>query len=137
MRGQRTPTKEVYQIMMSLVLTRNQAETARILGIPRQTVINVYNQHKDKPEFKKLEQEVKNDFVLKADGIINKALNRLDKELDSENTIPVNQLTTAIGTLYDKRALAQGDSTSNVKNNVEIDKDTRELLENVAKRLNG
>ena len=39
---------------------------------------------------------------------------------DEEEKIPVNNLSTVIGTLYDKRALAKGESTVNNKFEVDI-----------------
>ena len=59
--------------------------------------------------------EKKEEFADKASRIIDKALKRLERAIDEEEYIPVNQLTTAIGTLYDKRALARGESTENTK----------------------
>ena len=50
---------------------------------------------------------------------------RLEKEIaDDEKDIPINHLTTAIGTLYDKRALAKGEMTQNVgfATNFDLDK---------------
>ena len=47
-------------------------------------------------------------------------MDRLTKKLDSEDDIPVNQLTTAIGTLYDKKAMAQNGVVGNITPNVQI-----------------
>jgi hypothetical protein len=42
-------------------------------------------------------------------------LERIEKEvLDDEKDIPLNHLTTAMGTLYDKRALSRGETTQNI-----------------------
>ena len=60
----------------------------------------------------KLYQDEKEHFIETTTRLINKALGKLDEGLDKDN-IPINNITTAIGTLYDKRALARGESTSN------------------------
>lgn len=104
----------IYKIMASYAVTDNIAETSRQLGMAESTVRRVVNGNKDKPEFIALFNEQKAGFAEKASELIDLALTRLKNELeDQETKIPVNQLTTAIGTLYDKRALALGDSTEN------------------------
>lgn len=77
---------------------------------------------KDKPsdELDELRREKTKELIEgfsdKAAGIIELALERLEAELtDTEKNIPINHLTTAIGTLYDKCALARGESTENTK----------------------
>ena len=121
MRGKKTDNETIYKIMLSVFSTNNFSETARQLNLPVKTVEKIYKENKDKEEFTKLYQEKKEQFVEKADRIINKALNRLEEALDNkESNIPVNNLSTVIGTLYDKRALAKGESTVNNKFEVEI-----------------
>lgn len=120
-KGKKTDNETIYKVMLSYVVTRNYSETARNLDMPITTVEKIVKDNKDKDEFVKLCNEKKEEFVEKADKIINKALDRLDKELDNEEErIPVNNLSTVIGTLYDKRALAKGDPTSNEKFEVNI-----------------
>lgn len=102
--------------MTSWAITKNYSETARALNMSCNTVKDIVEREKDKPEFVKLLEEKQDEFAETATRIINKALKRLEQTIESEdNEIPVNQLTTAIGTLYDKRALAKGESTENTK----------------------
>ena len=111
-RGKNTPPEVVYQIMASWAITDNVNETAKQLGIAESTVRKIVKANKDKPEFAKLCEEKRNNFSKKADGIINKALNRLERDIDDENKdIPVNHLTTVIGTLTDKKLLLEGKPT--------------------------
>lgn len=111
-RGKNTPPEVVYQIMTSWAITDNVNETAKRLGIAESTVRKIVKANKDKPEFAKLCEEKRNNFSKKADGIINKALNRLERDIDDENKdIPVNHLTTVIGTLTDKKLLLEGKPT--------------------------
>ena len=58
--------------------------------------------------------------IFNYENILNKAINRLDRELDIQDTIPVNQLSTVIGTLYDKNRLEKGESTENTNQTIKI-----------------
>lgn len=127
-KGKKTNNETIYKIMVSMFKTNNFSETGRQLNIPQKTVEKVFKENKDKPEFAKLCEQKKEEFVDKATRLINKALDRLEKMLDDkEEKIPVNNLSTVIGTLYDKRALAQGNSTVNTEINIKMDKKVEEL----------
>lgn len=120
-KGKKTDNETIYKVMLSYITTRNYSETGRQLNLPESTVRKIIDDNKDKEEFATLCEQKRDEFIEKADKIINKALDRLDKELDNEeDKIPVNNLSTVIGTLYDKRALAKGDPTSNEKFEVNI-----------------
>lgn len=115
-RGKKTAPEVIYKVMTSYAVTGNILETARQLDMPEPTVRGIVMANKDKEEFKKLQEKKKEEFADKATRIIDKALKRLENAIENdEEYIPVNQLTTAIGTLYDKRALARGESTNNTK----------------------
>ena len=108
------------KVIASYALTNSYNKTAKEFGISDHTVkkiigdnANIYEQKKD-------------EFVDKASKIIDKALDKLEKELDKKN-IPVNNLTTVIGTLYDKRALAKGESTNNNTIRVTMSAEVKEL----------
>ena len=118
-KGKQTPPETIYKVMASFAVTNNLSETARAFQMPVATIKKIVDDNKDKPEFERLCNETKQEFVESADRIIKKALNRLETDLDDvEKVIPINHLTTAIGTLYDKRALAKGESTQN--ENIEV-----------------
>ena len=120
-RGKKPSPETIYQIMGSWAVTDSYSETARELGMAETTVIDIVKANKDKPEFVKLRDEKREDFSKSATRIIEKALKRLEKELDSDElNIPINHLTTAIGTLYDKRALAQGSATEKVEVQIKL-----------------
>ena len=115
MRGKKTSPEVIYKVMTSWATTDNYSETARELNLPMTTVEKIVKENRDNPEFVNLCDEKKKDFSEKASRIIDKALARLERIIDDEEeSIPVNQLTTAIGTLYDKRALSRGESTQNL-----------------------
>lgn len=120
-RGKKTSPEVIYRIMSSWAVTNNFKETSRELNLPVTTVKNIVDANKDKPEFVKLQNEKKEEFSKMADRLIQKAMERLEHRLDdTETDIPVNQLTTAIGTLYDKKALADGATTENVEINIKL-----------------
>ena len=127
-RGQKTDTETIYKIMISMFSTGNFNETSRQLDIPVNTVKNIYDNNIEKEEFVKLRTKKEDEFVEKASRIIDKALNRLERSLDEKNEkIPVNNLSTVIGTLYDKKALAKGDPTANTDIHIKMDKKVEEL----------
>ena len=67
-------------------------------------------------------------FIQTTTRLINKALGKLDEKLDEDNN-SLSNITTAIGTLYDKRALAKGESTSNENIIVQMSPEIKELSE--------
>ena len=114
-RGKKTSPEVIYQVMATWTITNNILDTAKRLDMPEPTVRGIVLANKDKEEYKKLQEEKKLEFSEKASRIIDKALDRLERAIeDDENYIPVNQLSTAIGTLYDKRALSRGETTQNI-----------------------
>lgn len=120
-KGKKTDNETIYKIMVSVFSTGNFSETSRQLNVPVGTVEDIYKRNIKKEEFAKLRKEKTEEFADKASIIIDKALKRLEEALDDkEEKIPVNNLSTVIGTLYDKRALAKGESTINNKFEVEI-----------------
>lgn len=120
-RGKKTSPEMVYKIMTSWAVTNNLKETAKNLDIPVSTVKSIVDNNKDKPEFVKLRNEKMDEFSAKASGIINKALKRLERDIeDDEKDIPINHLTTVIGTLFDKKALCDGNATEKVAIEVKL-----------------
>ena len=124
-RGKKTKPEDVYRVMVSYAITRNNMETSRQLGIPESTVRKIVEDNKDSDEFRKLCEEKQDEFAEKTSAIIDKLLERISKEVaDEEKDIPLNHLTTAMGTLYDKRALSKGEMTQNLgfATNFDLDK---------------
>lgn len=127
-RGKKTDNETIYKIMLSVFSTGNYSETARQLNIPQRTVEDIYKKNIEKEEFAKLRDKKQDEFADKATRIIDKALNRLEEALENkEEKIPVNNLSTVIGTLYDKRALAKGETTVNTGIKIVMDKKVEEL----------
>ena len=125
MRGKKTAPEDIYRVMTSYAITNNLSETARQTNIPFGTVKNIVDDNKNAEEFKRVQEEKREEFSEKASRIIDKLLERIENEvLDGEKEIPLNHLTTAMGTLYDKRALTNGEMTQNVgfATNLSLDK---------------
>jgi hypothetical protein len=121
-RGKKTDEQTIYNIMASYFDTRNYAQTGRDLGIPDTTVEKIVKEHLKDKEFVELWAKKKEDFATKADVIIYKAMDKLIQQLDNQENIPINQLTTAIGTMYDKKIVSQtgvlGNDTPSVQINI-------------------
>ena len=114
-RGKKTSPEVIYQVMMSWAVTNNYNQTAKELNMSYATVKDIVQRHKDDEQFVKLQAEKREEFADKASIVIDKALNRLVQQLDDEERdIPTHHLSTVIGTMYDKRALAKGEMTQNV-----------------------
>ena len=124
-RGKKTSPEDVYRVMTSYAITNNLSETARQTNIPFGTVKNIVDNNKNSDEFKKVQEEKRDEFSEKASVIIDKLLERITKEVDDEEKdIPLHHLTTALGTVYDKRALSKGEMTQNLgfATNFDLDK---------------
>ena len=120
-KGKQLDSQQIYNIMNSFFATRSYAQTGRDLEVPASTVEKIVKEHLNDKEFVELWAKKREDFSTKADIIIQKAMDRLIRELDSDKEIPVNQLTTAIGTMYDKKTLdinGIDNNTPNVQINI-------------------
>lgn len=165
MKGKKTDNETIYKIMISMFSTNNFNETARQLNMAESTVEKIYKENKDKEEFVKLCAKKKEEFVEKANRIIDKATDLLERRLDTalenqdeldeiidevwnmnnskdfnetkKKTIvnkigkmqlnSLSEITTAIGTIYDKRNLAEGKATVNTDINIKMEKKVEEL----------
>lgn len=111
--GVKIDSKKKAEVIASYALTNSYNATAKQCGISDKTVKKIIESNPKEYEKKK---ELFSDYC---NRLIYKALGKLDKELDKDD-IPINNLTTVIGTLYDKMRLATGESTENNKFEVEI-----------------
>ena len=121
-RGVSTPTKKKIEVVKSYVETNSFNATSKETGVSDKTCKKIVEENPT------LYENEKEHFIEMTTRLINKALCRLDEGLDRDN-IPVNNITTAIGTLYDKRALAKGESTSNENITVQMSPEIKELSE--------
>lgn len=112
--------QDIYNIIASYETTGNFGVTANELGFPENSVRYIYYTNYEKDEFVEFRNKKKAEFNDKASKIIDKALKRLDMELDTEKPIPINNLSTVIGTLHDKMNISNVDTKSNETPNVQI-----------------
>lgn len=123
MKGIKVDNKLAAKIIASYALTNSYLRTGKELGVCNNTVKRVINRkNKEDPEMvSRIVKDKKDTFIEDATRIMSKAMKRLENELDSPKTIiPTNNLSTVIGTLYDKRALAKGESTSNTNGTISV-----------------
>lgn len=129
-RGKKTAPEVVYQIMTSWAVTHNYKETADSLGLAVSTVKKIVDERIQEEKYEKLCNEKEKAFSKKADGIINKALARLERDIENEEKdIPINHLTTVIGTLTDKKLLLEGKPTENTKITFDLPPEVKQYAE--------
>lgn len=119
-RGQKTDIEKVYQVMQLYFTYGNNQKVADELNMPLTTVIDLVSKNKDKPEFVELRNKTRRKFSADFEEIIDLAVNRLKQEIQLQDRIPVNQLSTVIGTVYDKNRLENDESTSNENQTIKI-----------------
>ena len=101
---------------------RNVLNICKKYSISRQTLYNVVHNFTSKETDLIVNESIKTyrkNFTKKANNIINKALDRIDNQLDNDN-VNISQLSTTIGILYDKTRLEDNLSTSNNSFNINI-----------------
>jgi GTP-sensing pleiotropic transcriptional regulator CodY len=129
--GKKTSIETIYKIMQLYFTYGNYQEVARELDMPLTTVIDIVKKNQDKEEFVELRNKTRRKFSKDFERILEKAIKRLDREIDEQDRIPVNQLSTVIGTVYDKNRLENDESTENTNQTIKIafNDDVEELSE--------
>ncbi len=106
---------------------KNKSKISDLVGVSEGTVRNVIKKLESNEDYINIYERSRSKFVEKSTTVIDMAFDRLIEKLcDPEDDVTVNQLSTVIGTLFDKRALAVGDSTENSKITVELSKEAAE-----------
>ena len=119
-RGKKTDTEKVYQVMQLWFTYGNSAEVGKILNMPDGTVRDIVNRHKEEPEFLELRDKTRRKYSKDFEEILDLAITRLKTEMAVQDKIPVSQLSTVIGTVYDKNRLEKGESTENTNQTITI-----------------
>lgn len=119
--GVKTPTKKKIEVIKSYVETGSYNATSKETGVNDHTVKKIVEENSD------LYEQEKERFIETTTRLIEKALGKLDKKLDDEENNSLSNITTAIGTLYDKRALAKGESTTNNSITIKMSDELKEL----------
>lgn len=118
--GVTTPTSKKIEVVKSYVETNSYNKTSKETGVSDKTCKKIVEENPI------LYEKEKERFIETTTRLINKALNKLDEGLNRDD-IPINNITTAIGTLYDKRALAKGESTTNDTITIKMSNELKEL----------
>lgn len=106
---------------------KNKSKISDLVGVSEGTVRNVIKKLESDEDYINIYERSRSKFVEKSTTVIDMAFDRLIEKLSVPNRdVTVNQLSTVIGTLFDKRALAVGDSTENSKITVELSKEAAE-----------
>ena len=121
MRGQKFNDDIKEKALAMLATNNNLSEVARNLGINESTLRTWKNSNND--EFTKLRTKKKEEFVNRAWEVISLGQKILIRDLKtaikSGKAIDLGKLSTIIGTMYDKQALANNESTANIGITVE------------------
>jgi len=92
-------------------------------SISKRAMYDVINKYDDKDKALILSDSIKDyssNFTKKANEIIALMLDRIEKEVKSDDKIQLSQLVTSLGILYDKLRLNENQSTSNSSININI-----------------
>lgn len=121
--GQKLTDELKEQIRAHLVLTDNLRETARKFGVSPNTVRNIKLERPD--EFAQLRTDKKQELIDKLwDNIVEAqelGFQMIAEAKIGKRDIPLGQISTYLGTLYDKRALMMGESTNNTQIKVTLE----------------
>ena len=130
-RGKKYPDEIKEKAYLMYATSGNIEEVSRALSVPASTISGwIKAKARDSPdEFEELRNKKKQDFIVRSSELIDLAFDKLQDKLSGDDDIPVNHLTTVIGTLYDKRALAKGENTENVKVEFKMPKDMMKYAE--------
>jgi len=118
--------EDKHNIILEYYLNRSKCNMEKIASnydITRQTVHTIVNQYTQKEKNQIIDnciKEYKQNFTRKSHAIINKALEKINSQLEDQENIDINKLSTTIGILYDKTRLEDNLSTSNNSININI-----------------
>ena len=103
MRGSKYPPEVVNEIMGIWIATHNAEEVARQTKIPVGSIKSIVKRHMFDEQFAEAQQKTLKKYGHKIEKIISKSLDRMIEVLDNkEEKIPLNHLSTEVGTMIDK-----------------------------------
>ena len=114
--------KQRKEIILAYKLDNSKENIENIANQYSITKRRVFQIVKD-PIDAEIEQSIQNNssyFTKRANEIIKKALDRLEKQIETDEKATISQISTAIGILYDKSRLENNLSTSNNAININI-----------------
>jgi MinD-like ATPase involved in chromosome partitioning or flagellar assembly len=122
MRGKKTSDKDKEKVKAVIYMnpTADKSELARLSGVPRTTIIEMMKDEHflDRDKFDTLRQQKKEEFIQEAWEVVKKAMLALGtkvemllKDPESLSKANIRDIAVALGTIYDKQALASGEPT--------------------------
>ena len=114
--------EDIKDIMLYYYLDNTKQTRQDILdkyNISKQTYYNIIKDKKNKELIDKDITAARQNFTRKSEIIIDKALNKINKNIDNDN-VNNKDLITTLGILYDKTRLEQNLSTSNNSININL-----------------
>lgn len=149
-RGKRTPENKTEQVRAILMVNPDATgkEISKIVKIPERTAYDLKNKiiEEDTDTFAELRNRKKEEFIAEAWEVVKKALLAADKKIDTLLDDPemlkkanIRDIAVALGTIYDKQALASGEPTQiseSRKPLPELVKETEKMLQEL-KQLTG
>ena len=115
MRGKKYDTETKERALAALAVSNNIDELSREMGIPSNTLRQWKKDAEKTEDFVEFRMEKRKEFVEKAWETIGNALKLADRRiknaLENGEELPLREISTYIGTMYDKAALAAGEET--------------------------
>lgn len=123
--GQKLTDELREQIKAHLVISDNKNEIAKKFGVSWATVDKIEKEsQKEDDGFEKLREDKKQQMIDKLwDNIVDAAElghSMIKEAKEGKRDIPLGQISTYLGTLYDKRALMNNESTANTQTTVKL-----------------
>lgn len=114
--GQKLTDELKEQIRAHLVVSNNLRETAREFEVSPNTVKNIRDEKPD--DFAQLRTDKRQQMIDKIWASLEDAADlghtMIKEAKQGKRDIPLNQISTYYGTLYDKQALMKGENTNNL-----------------------
>ena len=127
-RGQKLSDELREQIRTELAINENLREVARKFSVSTSTVSKIRDEAPD--EYERLRNDKKQQLIEKLwNNIVDAAElghSMIKEAREGKRDIPLGQISTYLGTLYDKRALMLGESTANTTTVVKLDGEAAE-----------
>lgn len=115
MRGKKYDTETKERALAALAVSNNIDELSREMGIPSNTLRQWKKDAEKTEDFVEFRMEKRKEFVERAWETIGNALKLADRRiknaLENGEELPLREISTYIGTMYDKAALASGEET--------------------------
>jgi hypothetical protein len=112
------PPSKVSSTLATLTVSPNLRSAAKQTGVSQETISRWRKM--DSKQFEELQQIAQERFITSATSVIDKAMERIEKAIDEGYDDPY-KLTLMASILYDKRALALGQSTQNISGVMRIE----------------